>query len=213
MRGVKAWDGLLERLAEAAAVVDGPLGAQTERERAEGHRHLLRVLSIATEMLVEKGDPERPAFTRWMSAHRKMYGDNPGTVYDAAIIDGRRDRTSSRGNRGSCAYLGFCLYGTSDTGAKRIAGNLDDDEMAFGDGRLASSCTCGRGGGDLPLEPDVTELMVRQYFVDPRAERPATYTIEQVPDRGSAAAADGGGARRPARRARQRTSATPSRRR
>jgi hypothetical protein len=179
---VKAWEVLLERLAEAAAIVDGPLGAQDERERAEGHRHLLRVLSIATEMLVEKGDPERPEFTRWMSAHRKMYGDNPGTVYDAAIVSGSRSYVI-RGHRGSCAYLGFCLYGTSETGAKRIAGNLDDDEMAFGaDGSFTLELR--PGGGDLPLDPDVTEVMVRQYFVDPASEQPATYTIEQVPSAG-----------------------------
>jgi hypothetical protein len=179
---VKAWDGLLERLAEAAAVVEGPLGAQTGRERAEGHRHLLRILSIATEMLVEKGDPERPEFTRWMSAHRKMYGDNPGTVYDAAVIDGSRSYVV-RGQRGSCAYLGFCLYGTDHKGAKRIAGNLDDDEITFAvDGSFELHLR--PGGGDLPLDPDVTELMVRQYFVDPAGEQQATYTIEQVPGAG-----------------------------
>lgn len=179
---MKAWDVLLERLTEAAAVVEGPLGAQDGRERAEGHRHLLRVLSIATEMIVEKGDPERPEFTRWMSAHRKMYGDNPGTVYDAAVIDGSLSYVV-RGNRGSCAYLGFCLYGTSPTGAKRIAGNVDDDEMSFAaDGSFELHLR--PDGGDLPLEPDVTELMVRQYFVDPAVEVPATYTIEQAPSAG-----------------------------
>ena len=179
---MKAWDGLLERLAEAAAIVEGPIGAQTGRERAEGHRHLLRILSIATEMLVEKGDPERPRFTRWMSAHRKMYGDNPGTVYDAAVIDGSRAYVI-RGSRGSCAYLGFCLYGTDAKGAKRIAGNLDDDEITFGaDGSF--ELRLEPGGGDLPLDPDVTEVMVRQYFVDPLTEQQATYTIEQVPDAG-----------------------------
>ena len=179
---MKAWDDLLERLAEAAAVVEGPIGAQDDRERAEGHRHLLRILSIATEMLVEKGDPERPEFTRWMSAHRKMYGDNPGTVYDAAIIDGGRSYVI-RGNRGSCAYLGFCLYGTDDKGAKRIAGNLDDDGIAFGaDGSFELHLR--PGGGDLPLDPDVTEVMVRQYFVDPATEQQATYSIAHVPDAG-----------------------------
>ncbi len=179
---MKAFDELLGRLAEASAVVEGPIGAQSERERAEGHRHLLRILSIATEMLLEKGDPERPEFTRWMSAHRKMYGDNPGTVYDAAVIAGGRTYVI-RGRRGSCAYLGFCLYGTSPTGAKRIAGNVDDDEMTFGeDGSF--ELWLRPGDGDLPLEPDVTEVMARQYFVDPSSEVPASYTIEQVPSAG-----------------------------
>jgi hypothetical protein len=179
---VKAWETLLERLAEAGAVVEGPTGAQGERERAEGHRHLLRILSIATEMLVEKGDPHRPSFTRWMTAHRKMYGDNPGTVYDAAIIDGSRAYVI-RGQRGTCAYLGVCLYGTSETGAKRVVANVDDDEMTVApDGTF--ELWLRPGGGDLPLEPDVTEVMVRQYFVDPDTEVPATYTIEHVPDLG-----------------------------
>ncbi len=179
---MNAFDLLLSRLADASAVVNGPLGGQDERERAEGHRHLLRILSIATEMIVEKGDPERPAFTRWMSAHRKMYGDNPGTIYDAALIDGKRTYHIV-GNRGSCAYLGFCLYATSDTGAKRIVGNLDDDEIAFNpDGSF--TLELAPGAGDLPLEPDATEVMVRQYFVDPSTEQPATYAIEQVPSPG-----------------------------
>lgn len=179
---MNAWDTLLGRLSAASALIEGPTGARTERERAEGHRHLLRVLSIATEMLVEKGDPDRPQFTRWMSAHRKMYGDNPGTVYDATVIEGSRSYVV-RGRRGTCAYLGFCLYGTSETGAKRIAANLDDDEMVIGDDG-SFELHLRPGAGDLPLDPDVTELMVRQYFVDPDVEVPATYSIERVPSAG-----------------------------
>ena len=189
MSAAEAWDRLLARLSDAGRIIEGPTGGRDDRERAEGYRHLTRVLSIATEMLVEKGDPEHPAFTRWMTAYRKMYGDNPGTVYDAAIIDGSRTYRI-RGDRGTCAYLGFCVYGTTD-GAKRILGNLDDDEMTFGSDGAFDLWLSASKPADLPstadflaLDPDTTEVMVRQYFVDPEVEREATYTITTVPDSG-----------------------------
>jgi hypothetical protein len=182
-----AFERLLERLRATAAVVSGPLGGRTDRERAEGFRHITRVLSIATEMLVEKGDSAHPAFTRWMSAYRKMYGDNPGTVYDAAILSPERTYRIA-GNRGTCAYLGFCLYATTPEGGKRIVGNLDDDELdiaADGSFELWLGRTKPEGAGDfLALDDETTEVMVRQYFVDPAVEQQATYTIETVPPTG-----------------------------
>jgi hypothetical protein len=182
-----AFDRLLERLRATAAIVSGPLGGRDDRERAEGFRHLTRVLSIATEMLVEKGDPAHPAFTRWMSAYRKMYGDNPGTVYDAAIISPDRAYRIA-GNRGTCAYLGFCLYATTPEGGKRIVGNLDDDELDIApDGSFELWLAKKRpadAGAFLALDDETTEVMVRQYFVDPDGEQQATYTIETVPPTG-----------------------------
>jgi hypothetical protein len=189
MSAAEAWERLLRKLSEAGDIIDGPHGGRDDRERAEGYRHLTRVLSIATEMLVEKGDPRQPAFTRWMTAHRKMYGDNPGTVYDAAIIDGSGTYRIA-GNRGTCAYLGFCVYGTTD-GAKRILGNLDDDELTLGDDGAFELWLSATRPADLPdtaaflpLDSDATEVMVRQYFVEPETERAATYTIHAVPDPG-----------------------------
>jgi hypothetical protein len=176
-----AWDRLLDKLRDTAAIVSGPIGARTERERAEGYRHITRVLSIATEMLVEKGDPAHPAFTRWMTPYRKMYGDNPGTVYDAAVIDAQHVYRIA-GNRGTSAYLGFCLYATDVGGGKRIVGNLDDDELTTGaDGTFELLL----GGSGMPLDPLTSEVMVRQYFVDPEIEQEATYTIETVPATGA----------------------------
>ena len=179
------WDELLGSLARAGEVVCGPLGGRTEREVAEGYRHLTRVFAIAAEMLVEKGDPAHPAFTRWMTPYRKMYGDNPRTVYDTAVVSADHTYVVT-GTRGTAAYLGFCLYGTAPDGAKRIAGNLDDDELTVGvDGHFTLRLG-GPAAEDnwLALDPDVTEIIVRQYFVDPDAEHPAAYTIDTSPPAG-----------------------------
>ena len=181
-----AWAATLALLAEAGEIVTGPLGGKTDRERAEGFRHLTRVLSIATEMLLEKGDPARPEFTRWMNPHRKMLGDNPHTIYDAAVIDPAHSYRIS-GRRGTAAYLGICVYGTAGDGARRIIANLDDVDMDIaGDGtfNVEVATTLSGSGPFLPLEDDATDLMVRQYFVDHGRETPATYAIEAVADHG-----------------------------
>src|SRR4051794_15271874 len=166
----QAWERLLDRLRDTGAIVTGPVGARNERERAEGFRHITRVLSIATEMLVEKGDPAHPAFTRWMTPYRKMYGDNPRTVYDAAVIDGDHAYRIA-GKRGTSAYLGFCLYAPDRGGGKRMVGNLEADELALGpDGSFEVLV----GGVGLPLDAATSEVMVRQYSVDHETEQPAT---------------------------------------
>lgn len=186
----EAWGRFLDRLRDAGEIVDGPLGAQNERERAEGHRHLLRLTSIASEMLLEKGDTDHPEFIRWMNAHRKMLGDNPHTIYDVAIIDPTTTYVI-KGQLGDHSYLGVCVYGTADGGARRIVGNVDDSEIPAGDDASFEVWVAPEGSPHLPdgaavlaLEPDATDVLVRQYFHDPTGQSEASYTIRAVPDPG-----------------------------
>jgi len=185
-----AWSRFLDHLRQAGEVVNGPLGAINERERAEGHRHLLRLTSIAAEMLLEKGDTDHPEFTRWMTAHRKMLGDNPHTIYDVALIDPATSYVI-RGTMGEPTYLGVCAYGTANGGARRIVGNLDDRDLSIGnDGAFEvwvapeDSPHVPDGAATLTLEPDATDVLVRQYFHDPHVQAEAVYTIAAVPDPG-----------------------------
>lgn len=185
-----AWSRFLSALGEAGDIVSGPLGAVDERDRAEGHRHLLRLVSIASEMLLEKGDTDHPAFIRWMNAHRKMLGDNPHTIYDVAIINPATTYVI-RGTMGSPTYLGVCAYGTAAGGARRIVGNVDDRELEVKGGHFEvwvapeDAGEVPAGASVLTLEPDATDVLVRQYFHDPKTQEEAHYTIEAVPDPGS----------------------------
>ncbi len=186
----------LDALRTAGEVVTGPLGAKDERERAEGFRHVTRVASVAQEMIVEKGDRARPEFTRWMSAHRKVFGDNPHTIYDATLIDPSLTYRL-QGTRGTTTYLGVCTYGTNpETGARRIAANLDDVDLHL-DAEDHFELWVGPADMDAPegatrlvLEPDVTDLMIRQYRHDPEREVEGTYTLRAVPDPGPPAPLD-----------------------
>lgn len=170
-----AWDRFTALLSEARDVVTGPLGGRDERELAEGLRHLTRLTSVAVEMIVEKGDPARPAFTRWMSPWRKLMGDNPGTIYDAAVLS--PDLTYRiTGHRGGADYLGICLYGTGEGGSRRVVANIDTEIVYDADGAFEVVLD--------DLEADVTDLLVRQYFRTSGAQE-ATYEIVAEPGAGA----------------------------
>jgi hypothetical protein len=185
----EAWHRFLGALEEAGEVINGPLGATNERESAEGVRHLTRALSIALEMIVEKGDPSRPQLTSWMNPHRKILGDNPGTVYDAALVDPAYEYRIT-GHVGETTYLGLCVYGTATSGARRIVANLDDHEIVRPDGSFEVHLAAHRPdhlpdeAPFLPLDPDATDILIRQYFHTPGTSAPAAYTVEPVPDHG-----------------------------
>lgn len=184
-RSATAFGHFLATLEKAAATLHGPLGAKSERERAEGYRHLLRLVSVATEMMIEKGDRSRPEFTRWVTPHRKLLGDNPWTIYDSALLNHDMHYVI-RGRRGTSLYLGFCVYTTDAQGNRGIASNLDDNEMEFAaDGSFELHVSALRPAGAinwLSMNDIANDIMVRQYFsLDQQGEEAASYTIEACP--------------------------------
>ncbi|MBW2274429.1 MAG: DUF1214 domain-containing protein [Deltaproteobacteria bacterium] len=184
----RAYRRLLDALGDAADIITGPIGARNARERAEGFRNITRVLSVALEMILEKGDRAHPAFTRWINPWRKLLGDNPWTFYDAALIDPKLCYRV-HGRRNAPTYLGFCVYGTAEDtakkGARRIVGNLDDSEMHFEeDGSFELFLGAERppeARNWIELAADASDLLVRQYFLVPGEQEPATYGIEATP--------------------------------
>ncbi len=178
----QAWHRLLDHLRDAGDVITGPLGARTSRERAEGYRHLVRLLSLAHEMWVEKADPAQPRFTRWMTPHRKLLGDSPETIYDTAPVTA--DRTYRlRGRRGGSHYLGIVVHGTAADGARRIISSIEDSDLevaADGTFEVVIAAAEPASGPWLRLEEDATDIMVRQYFLRSEDEPEATYDLEVV---------------------------------
>lgn len=176
----QAWQRLLDRLRDAGEVITGPLGAQTPRERAEGYRHLVRLLSLAHEMWVEKADPAQPRFTRWMTPHRKLLGDSPETIYDTAPVSADRVYRL-RGHRGGSHYLGIVVHGTAPDGARRIIASLEDSDLdvaADGSFEVVIAAERPDAGPWLQLEDDASDIMVRQYFLRSEDEPEATYVLD-----------------------------------
>jgi hypothetical protein len=180
----QAFRDLLEALGTASETITGPLGAVDMRERAEGYRNLTRILSVGLDMVLEKGDPERPAFTRWTNPYRKLLGDNPGTFYESVFLDpGLSYRI--HGQRGNPLYFAFCVYGTAESGARRIVSNLSSDDLHFEeDGSfeiVLSTAHPIRARNWVELSADTTDMLARQYFAESKAQEPAVYEIEAIP--------------------------------
>jgi hypothetical protein len=129
-----------------------------------------------------------------MSPWRKLMGDNPGTIYDAALISPEFTYEIS-GEIGDADYLGICIYGTSADGSRRVATSVDR-EIAYDDGRFTLVLAATRPS-DLPegatfveLPEDATDLLIRQYFrATDRGE--ASYDIRVLPEAGPPPALDG----------------------
>ncbi|MEN8183346.1 MAG: hypothetical protein ABFS46_12515 [Myxococcota bacterium] len=107
-------------------------------DAAEGFRFLTRLQAAAAEMMLENGDRRHPGFTRLMTPTRKFFSDCPDTIYDYASLSGR-ESYRIRGSRGSCLYLGLCVYGgaAAGRGRNRLVSNLADEEFEIApDGRF-----------------------------------------------------------------------------
>jgi hypothetical protein len=162
----EAWREFTASLEAAGATVFG--GSKTESERLQGLHYLAQLASASLEMKLAKGSNQAPAFTDWMSDHRKFLGDSPDAVYHTAELS-PDFRYQITGNRGDAEYIGFMLYGTQLNGWNRGAANLSSELMHFdanGDFRIVIAKEAPAEGNVnwLPMEQDIHMVMVRQYY-------------------------------------------------
>ena len=166
---------------------------------AEGYRHLTHLLGYGLDLYVE-GDPERPAFTPLASPTRKILGDNVDSRYHFAPLRGDR-AYRIRGVRGNGVYLAFCVYGGKPDGewSERVVANVSQRDLELapdGGFDLVLSPERPDGGQWVKLEPDAVCVISREYFADPRAARPARFTIAALGRSATGGTGAGGGGTR-----------------
>ena len=83
-----AWNAFCDDLKKIGEKITGPTGARNARERAEGYRYLLRLISAGHELEMES-DHEHPTLARMMTPIRKFKGDGTDTLYHEAKLDER----------------------------------------------------------------------------------------------------------------------------
>ncbi|MGU7838574.1 DUF1214 domain-containing protein [Burkholderia sp. AW33-5] len=151
--------------------------------RAEGFRYLSRLMRIALEMHVEFADGAWPGFFSPSHETAKIGADNPDNLYQYARLDGRCDYRVT-GRRGTVAYLSFGTQkGGYETDGKMLqTGFLDAKQLEIapdGSFEIVLSAT-PRAGNWVRMAPDTNALLVRQTFLDRRAETPAQLKIERL---------------------------------
>ncbi|RIL07937.1 MAG: hypothetical protein DCC71_01015 [Proteobacteria bacterium] len=162
-----------------AAFLDGPR-AVDDVSVLEGYRMLTEILHVALDCYLW-ADAARPTLVPIVGPTKKFGGDNADAYYHFAPMDPRRSYRI-RARRGDAAYLSLTVYGGPDDGrwSNRIVCTLSDRDLAIApDGSFEVLVSAQPQPGHwMRLEDDAVALVTRDYLVDPKNGRQATWSIE-----------------------------------
>ncbi|WP_168221206.1 DUF1254 domain-containing protein [Actinomadura sp. WMMA1423] len=180
LESIAAWRELLDTLAEAGETVAAEADGAPAIDVAEGFGFLLNVLTDQFERAALRRS-RHPVFLPGVTPVRKFFFDNPDTDYDIAVLGGA-PRYRIRGNRGTSAYLAFCVYSAMGRDGTTRLVNLSDrdiDVSPGGDFEVVLSPEEVPGNW-LRVDAGSRAVIARQYFLDREAEVPARYRIEPL---------------------------------
>ena len=83
----ESWRDWCDRLKAVGDEILSDAFPSDPRDRAEGYRHLTRLVVHALQMEIEAGDPLHPEFVRYETPHNQWGGPNPDNIYLRANID------------------------------------------------------------------------------------------------------------------------------
>jgi hypothetical protein len=188
-----AWNEFADQLKRIGDKVTGPTGARNGRERAEGYRYLMRLISAAHQLEMEV-DRRHPALARMMTPIRKFKGDGTDTLYHEAKLDANLSYRV-KVTRGQDIFFSATVYAHDETGAYYIVDDLVDDDIEWltegsetvavlhlGDERPEGARNW------IALKEKGPILFMRQYFpdfvdsTDIGRHRPAVFEIECLSD-------------------------------
>ncbi|MEM7434372.1 MAG: DUF1214 domain-containing protein [Myxococcota bacterium] len=162
---VESWSRFTELLGALSTKVVGPTGARGPRERAEGFRYLMGLLSAAQELEMEV-DRTHPRLTRMFTPMRSFIADGVDTLYHEAKLDPERSYECAI-TRGDDLFFSIVVYSSDDEGMREMTSFLIDDDIVFDDG-VATIRIGGERPGDsvnwLALEGHKPFVLTRQYF-------------------------------------------------
>ena len=124
-----AWNDFTEQLRRIGDKITGPTGARNARERAEGYRYLLRLVSAAHALEAEV-DRRHPVLTRMMTPIRKFKGDGTDTLYHEAKLDDALSYEFTV-RRGDHLFFSATVYAYDERGAYYIVDNLIDEKIEW----------------------------------------------------------------------------------
>ena len=128
-RSQKAWNDFADSLKRIGEKITAPTGARGPRERAEGYRYLLRLISAAHDLEME-ADRRHPDLRRMMTPIRKFKGDGTDTMYHEAKLDEELVyRFSLR--RGDDLFFSATVYAYDEDDAYYIVDHLVDEDIEW----------------------------------------------------------------------------------
>ena len=176
------WDAWCDRLKATGRAILADGFPDSPRERAEGLRWLTRLVTHATQLEVEAGDPSYPFFIKYETPHNQWGGPNPDNVYLRANVDP------------ACSYRVWADV----TGVRQAIFSINEGEMQLGEfgvfsERSLDQLEVGEDGllefwispeerprNWLPAHPKGRLLTVRIYQSDWERDAAPTFHIERI---------------------------------
>jgi hypothetical protein len=172
-----SWTAATDALTFAVSCVTDDPDPLNEREAADGHQYVVRVLRAVSESALLTFDPARPAFLPMLESVRSLGASGPDIDYDVAMVEpGVAHRVAGR--RGGATFVGITVYGHAGaSGASGIVTSVDVDEIVAADGTFAYEF----------MHPEAARVIVRQYFHDRATQTRGEWTITRTDDATAAA--------------------------
>jgi hypothetical protein len=175
----EAWRDFCRQLEAAGQTILDTPGTADPDVRAEGFRYLLGLVKVGIQQASEL-DPEQPRFIRIVDSDSKAGAENADNAYAHAHV---RGDLAYRiwGSRGTVTtFLIEIKEGFMQLGDVRNFANLEASGLKVeADGSFELFLGGERRGPNwLPLDPDATQVLIRQYFCDWEREVPASFFIE-----------------------------------
>lgn len=170
-RSQAAWNEFADALKRIGDKITGPTGARGERERAEGYRYLLRLISGAHDLEMES-DRRHPHLTRMMTPIRKFKGDGTDTLYHEAKLDENYVYKLSM-RRGDDIFFSATVYAYDEEDTYYIVDHLIDDDIVW----------------DNVFGEQIAEIYLSEKrpddvrnWIELKGRRPILFTREYFPD-------------------------------
>lgn len=128
-RGQAAWNQFCDSLKRIGDKIVAPTGARGERERAEGYRYLLRLISAGHDLEAE-ADRRFPELRRMMTPIRKFKGDGTDTLYREAKLDENLVYKYTI-RRGDDLFFSATIYAYDEQDTYYIVDHLIDDDLVW----------------------------------------------------------------------------------
>jgi hypothetical protein len=176
---VPAWSHLLDRLREAAHVVESDPANRNRVDLAAGMRHLLVLLAAGIDEVL-RFDPDPILSVAPTSTDDILtWGmECPDCLYTRALLRGGQSYRLF-GNRGSARYVGLQTM----NGIAATANELVDELEVDPDGNFEVVLSADeRAGNWMRIEGDHPTLTVRHFFYDWDTEVASSLRIERLGD-------------------------------
>ncbi|MBW2420727.1 MAG: DUF1214 domain-containing protein [Deltaproteobacteria bacterium] len=177
-----AWAEFCRELERAGRVILRDSTPKDELTRAEGYRHLARLVHTGFMASFELADTDQPRIVPAVSEAMLGEGETSDARYHHAFIDGSATYRV-RGTRGTAPFIEFTVYagkiGLQET-SRQVGYLLEDDLKVETDGRFEVVIGPDAHPGNwIRSEPDASMLYIRQYSHDWSKVQSASFEIER----------------------------------